>query len=85
MELKKLGVLSVAKIEAVIMAIFGFIFGIIFAITGTAFGGPAFGILSIVVFPIMYAVLGFVSGAIGAWLYNFAADKIGGIDMEFKK
>ena len=86
LEWKKFDIMSVAKIQAVIMAICGFIAGIIMAaigesamlLTGVS-GGAGLGIAAIVIFPITYAILGFVGGAIGAFIYNIVADKIGGV------
>lgn len=39
------------------------------------------GVLAIIGFPLLYAVMGFVGGVVGAWVYNFAAGKIGGIKL----
>lgn len=90
-KLNKIGVLSVAKINAVIGAILGLIWGILAAIIGTTFavlGGlgalAGLGLWSIIVFPIVYALIGFVGGAIGAFLYNLVAGWVGGIEVELK-
>ncbi|MDK2907911.1 MAG: hypothetical protein PWQ87_369 [Candidatus Woesearchaeota archaeon] len=90
-KLNKIGVLSVAKVNAVIGAILGLIWGIFAAITGTSFavlGGLGFmaglGLWSIIVFPIIYALIGFIGGVIGAFLYNLVAGWIGGIEIELK-
>ena len=78
--IKKVGVLSVANICAVIYAFIGFLLGIFFAFLSTLFniGIPAgqqasllssffnFGYLSIIIFPIIYGIFGFVGGAIMA-------------------
>jgi hypothetical protein len=32
--------------------------------------------------PFVYAILGFLSGVIGAWIYNLVANWIGGIEVE---
>ena len=90
--LKKLGVMSVAKISAIIYGIFGLIAGIAIAVMGSAFGamagfgglGAAFGILMIIIMPIFYGIIGFVAGAIFAWLYNVIARWVGGIEMNFE-
>ena len=50
-----------------------------------AFGnmfGAFFGIGSIILFPIMYGVMGFVFGLIIAALYNLLARWVGGIEVE---
>ena len=91
--LSKLDVMSVAKIEAVLMFVVGIIYGVLAsffipfkveAITGSLGLAAGLGFASLIIMPILYAVVGFFSGAIGAFLYNIAADKIGGIKMEFK-
>ncbi len=92
-EVKKIGVFSLAKIEAVMGAVIGFIAGIIWAIIGTAFigfAGPGmpfgsgllFGIAAIVLLPILYALIGFIGGALVAFIYNIVAGWIGGIEIE---
>ena len=93
MELKKFDIMSMAKINALIMAVFGFfiglVYGIIVMVIMAASQGPAIsvgvGVLMIVGMPILYGLMGFVFGAIGAALYNVIAAKIGGIKLEFRK
>ena len=89
MEIKKMGVLSLAKIYTVIMAIFGLILGAIFTIISLMVSSAAnveglggYGVASIIILPIFYGVIGFVSGALGAWIYNVAAKTIGGVQIE---
>ena len=91
-QLKRLGVMSVARLYAILMAIAGFIVGLFMAILSLISGmaansavlGFGLGLASIIVFPIIYAVTGFICGAIGAFLYNVVAGKIGGIEMDFE-
>jgi hypothetical protein len=90
--LRRVGVMSVAKICAIISLIVGLIEGIIFASLGGLLGGlltgtpaemlGAFGLTAIITFPISGAISGFIGGAIGAALYNLIAGKIGGIEMD---
>lgn len=96
--LKKLGVWSVAKIQAIIMALMGLFVGILVALA-TATGGTmrstevtpeatlfqAMGYLSVIILPIFYGLIGLVSGVVGAWLYNLIAKWVGGIEMEFSE
>lgn len=44
-----------------------------------ASGSVAVGIIMLIAVPILIALLGFITGAISAWLYNFAAGKLGGV------
>lgn len=85
-EWKKFDVMSVAAVSAVIGVIMGLIIGVVIALfsAALAFAVPGmigFGIFSIIAFPILYGVLGFVGGAIGTVIYNFAASKVGGIKV----
>jgi hypothetical protein len=79
--------------------IIGVIYGLIFIIFGAAMsafapggrdaaaGGVSsvvIGILMMIGFPIMYGLLGFISGAIGALIYNAVAGIIGGIKFELE-
>lgn len=93
-KVKKLGVLSVAKLQAVIMALVGLLLGILSvimgAVLGSMFGGSAsmlgsFGVIGIIVFPIVYAIIGFIGGAISALLYNLGAGWVGGIEMNLEQ
>ena len=47
-----------------------------------AFVGPLFGVGAIVLFPLLYGVMGVVTGAVGAALYNLFARMIGGLELE---
>ncbi|MEM7813593.1 MAG: hypothetical protein QW548_01695 [Candidatus Aenigmatarchaeota archaeon] len=80
-EWKKFDVVRMATVSAAVSAVMGLILGIAVAVLGTALlpGMVGFGILSIVAFPIMYGIAGLVFGALGALIYNFVAEKIGGI------
>jgi len=117
--LTRLGVLSVAKMQAIISAVIGLIIGILFAVTslltpsiadvspgyppaGAPTGYPGsmpttsadisieggfmagLGLLMIIIAPIASGIMGFIGGAIGAWLYNLIARWFGGIEMEFE-
>jgi len=94
MVIRHLGPLSLAKVGAVIYAIFGFLFGCLFALI--ALGGSAadasemegFGALfgggAVVAFPIFYGCLGFVALLFTAWLYNLVAGVVGGVEVEIQ-
>ncbi len=94
-EIKKVGVLSVAKINGLIGVVMGLIMGIIYALVGTlmiAFASTkgsgilaGLGFTAIIIMPIIYGLIGFVGGAVGAWLYNLFAGLVGGIEIELKK
>ncbi len=91
--LRSIGVLSSAKIFAVVQAAIGILFGfffLLFGIVGAAIAPSRhkFGIVGVVVIavlmPFFYAVLGFVMGAIWAFVYNLASQSFGGLELEFE-
>ena len=49
-----------------------------------AFGAVALILLAILA-PVFYGLLGFLLGALSAWLYNLAAKHIGGIRIDFTR
>jgi hypothetical protein len=98
MILRKINVLSLAKVQAVFMAIFGLIMALLSGLVVTVFGdklsayyaaagagAPVFSWVSVILTPAIYAVIGFISGAILALLYNLVAKFVGGIKIEFGK
>ena len=77
--------------------IFGVIYGLFFIIFGAAMSavagrdGAVGGVSSVVIgiammigIPIMYGILGFVMGAIGALIYNAVAGIAGGVKFELE-
>ena len=96
MVLKHIGVLSAAKISGVMYAAMGLILGLILAgvfsllpMAGRssdvpAWLAPAFGIGSLIFMPIMYGLIGFVGGAIGAVIYNVFAGMVGGVELQLE-
>ena len=91
--IKSVGVLSVAKIMGLMYACLGLIFAPLFLLIGllaSAAGqhnNPLAGIFSIgfaVFFPVLYGVIGFIAGLIGALLYNLFARWVGGFALELE-
>jgi len=83
--LKRIAPLQLGKIFALLYGILGLIFVIPFFIIASL-ATPAsplpFGKACILLFPVIYAVLGFVFGVLGAAIYNVVAKWIGGIVVE---
>jgi hypothetical protein len=83
---------SVAKIAGVLYALIGLLIGAFVALAALAGAfvgaddagiiGSIMGVGAIVVLPLFYGCLGFVTTLIGAWLYNLVAGMIGGIRFE---
>ena len=98
MVLKKVGILSAAKIVGALYGMLGLIFGAvfsIFALLGAAVGsmGPnspdaffgfLFGIGAIVILPVFYGLMGFIFAALTAALYNLTASIVGGLELNIQ-
>ncbi|MFI5087520.1 MAG: hypothetical protein ACHP7I_03935 [Terriglobales bacterium] len=93
--LRSVGVLSVAKVSGIFHGAMGLLFvpfflliSMIGAVAGKQTGAPAFpaviGIGLALVMPVLYAGMGFLFGAFGAFVYNLVAGWIGGFEMEFQ-
>lgn len=89
--LRSIGVLSCAKIFAVIQGAIGIFIGflfLLFALVGAAFMpaqdrlGMVGMIVVAVLMPVAYGVMGFVMGAIWAAVYNLTAQSIGGLELQ---
>ncbi len=97
-EIRRVGVLSLALIAGLISAAYGLIGGLIMAcfmvvgvagmaatfedLTGFGGGSLVIGLSSAVCLPILYFVFGFIGGAIAGFLYNIVAGIAGGIKIE---
>lgn len=93
MVIRRVGVLSAAKLYAAISFAMGLIIGVFVAI-GSMLGmsladpdtpalvGMMFGVGAVIFLPLFYGAMGFVFGAIGAALYNVFAGMVGGLEVE---
>ena len=94
MVVKRVGPLSAAKLMGVLYALAGLLVGGLISLIsivggalatageGSPFASMLFGAGAIVVLPIFYGVLGFVTTLIGAALYNVVASMVGGVELE---
>ncbi len=90
---RSVGVLSVAKIMGLIYGCLGLIFAPLFLLFGLlgAIAGQSktplagvFGIILAVAMPVIYGLMGFITGAIGGLLYNVFAKLVGGFELELE-
>jgi len=89
MVLNRIGPRSAAKVVAVLYAIFGLIMGAFFSIAALfrpdAGGvGAMWGVAAVVIFPVLYGVLGFLVALLTTWLYNVVAGAAGGIELDLR-
>jgi hypothetical protein len=74
-----------AKVAAALYFVISIPFLAIMAVGMMFSNAPGMGIGMLVVFPLLYALFGFIFTLIGAWVYNLVASKIGGIEFTTKE
>lgn len=96
MIVRRVGPLSLAKISGTLYALVGLLIGAIVSLISLVGGamvrgdenagmvGAIFGAAAIIVLPICYGVLGFVTSLIGAALYNAIAGMVGGVEIDLQ-
>ncbi len=92
--IKSVGILSCAKVFAVIHAAIGLLFvpffllmAMVGALAGPRAGNAFSAVFAIVIaflLPVFYGILGFIMGALGSWIYNLASSWLGGIELELQ-
>jgi len=85
--LKHIGVLSAAKIVALLGLVAGLVYGLFFSALMPLMPGissfAAMGAVALVIIGIIFgAIFGFIYGAVVAFLYNVFAGWIGGIELD---
>jgi hypothetical protein len=95
----RIGVLSAGKLYGLLAGFFGLLFGVfvaLFSVVGAGFAaqngdgaegalGFLMGVGAVVFLPILYGVIGFVSGVLTAWIYNLLAGAVGGLEIELSQ
>jgi hypothetical protein len=93
---KRIGPGSAFKVGLVVYAFLGLIIGICMALFSMLIGslgsladapaakafGFGLGVSSILIFPILYGIIGGIAGAIGAAIYNLVAGWVGGLEVD---
>jgi hypothetical protein len=51
---------------------------------GPKSAGVFLGVGAIILFPLLYGLMGFVVGVISGWIYNLAAKIFGGVEIELE-
>ena len=95
--IKKIGVLSAAKIAGILGCAMGLLLGLVYAVVFLVIGAAAMGqsteegagLLAVgagfvCIAPIAYGAFMFVCGALYAFIYNVAAGYIGGLEVEIE-
>jgi len=92
-EIKALNIISVARMLGILYGIMGLVFLPMFLIISAVSGlsgqrdaalGVGIGIVFAVAMPLIYGLMGFVMGALMAWIYNLVARRWGGIELDLR-
>ncbi|HET9468758.1 MAG TPA: hypothetical protein VFO48_10110 [Vicinamibacterales bacterium] len=93
MIIKRVGPLSFARLTGLLYAVIGLLIGGIFSLAAMAGVsdshelagfGVVIGVAAVIVFPILYGGLGFLTSLVAAWLYNLAAGMVGGVELDIQ-
>ena len=89
--LRSMGVFSAAKVSALVYGILGLLLAPFFLlgsglqmVGGQRISGVAGVIFFAAVMPFLYAIFGFIAGALMAFIYNAIAHAVGGIEVELE-
>ncbi len=82
--LNSIGVSSVFKMSLVLGASAGVLAGLVLMITDFIDKRFLEGVVTMVLAPILYGVLGALVNALMAWLYNHVAARLGGIEISLE-
>jgi hypothetical protein len=99
MVLQRVGVLSAGKVLGVMGLVIGLFLGgvmALFTMLGVAIGAqqqggdqaiPAIfaGVGAVIILPVFYGVVSFISGIIYAAIYNLIAHLVGGLELHFER
>jgi hypothetical protein len=84
-QIRRFGVGQMAMVLGVLYVLIGVIFlPIFFIVTALSPAETGFGMGFALSLPLIYGVAGFISGAVGAFLYNIVAGWVGGIEVELE-
>lgn len=84
---RRIGVTRMATVLGALYLLLGVVFAAIFAVIGAMVPTPGDSMFRggfLIAMPLLYGVLGFVFGAVTAWLYNVIAGWTGGLELDLE-
>ena len=81
-ELREIKPMSLAKVSSLMGLVYGIVADVLVFLFPSDWS--TYGYLIFLAFPLTYAVVGFLSGLVGAFLYNFIAKRVGGVKFNLK-
>jgi hypothetical protein len=85
LKIKKINVLKLAFIMAIIYGVLSAIIFIIAGLFGLVVQSQSIGLVLSIIMPIIYAFAGFIGGLIMGSMYNLVSKWIGGIEVEVEE
>ena len=82
--LERIALVSAARISGALYFVLGCVGGVFLAFADPAFSGWRRIALALGV-PFLYGIMGAVLGGAGAWLYNVAARRLGGLEFNISR
>lgn len=89
-QIRRLGVVQMAKVMGALYFLIGIVIAALVGLFGSMFPGAGndsvslFSGVFLMALPIVYGVIGVISGALIAWLYNVVAGFTGGLEIELE-
>ena len=83
-KLESIGVGSVFRLSLVLGAVAGLLVGFVLMITDFIDRRFLEGVVTLVLAPVLYGVLGALVNALMAWIYNHVAARLGGIEINLE-
>jgi hypothetical protein len=83
-KLNSIGVGSVFRLSLVLGAVAGVLVGFVLMIMDFTDSRYLEGVITLVLAPVLYGVLGALVNALMAWIYNQTAARLGGIEIEIE-
>lgn len=80
-QINRFSVHQTAKVLAILYALLGFLMVPLIWLSTLADPDGALPLWALLVFPLAYGLLGYIFTAMGCAIYNFVADRIGGIEF----
>jgi hypothetical protein len=80
-QLLHISVFQSAKVMAVLYFVISIPIVLIMAIPTLMLHQPGPGLFMLILMPILYMIFGFLFSALGAWVYNLVAARIGGFEF----
>jgi choline-glycine betaine transporter len=81
-QISRISIGQTSKFFAVFYGVIGLVIAVVYLFTTKLAGVADFNIVAALGFPIIYAACIWVFTALGAWVYNQIADRIGGVEFE---